>query len=266
MKIKRSQLKTLVREIIRRTFWMREQRLDEAQRGEWWIYPGGDAQFADGDVGDSGHEGYVIEHLSREIYEHFVGAAPDDGMGYLGDWEEDIWRALRNDDRVTEEDAETWANRGNKGGPLVVILQKLLEDKVYKDPEQTKESLYIAYGSSTRDARDYAMKYLGWKRITTSRNYGTEFQTWFLRQSDLDDMKRGIFNAWGDSGGEEEEDANHEVSIEVRANNKSFSGIPLNVFEEASVSDLVTYSRESAWMRERKSAPIIDPVNFTQMG
>lgn len=261
MTIKRTQLKTLIKEIVGQTM----QMLQEVQRGEWWIYPGGAAQFADGDVGDSGHEGYVIEHLSREIYEHFCGSAPDE-MGYLGDWEGDIFRALKDDERLSEEEIATWENRGSRGGPLVVILAKLLEDKAYKDPKQAEDALYIAYGSSRLDARDYGMKYLGWKRMTTS-NYGTEFQTWFLRQSDLDDMKRGIFDAWGDMGdtGEEADDPNHSVSIEVRANNKSFSDIPLETFERATVSDIVTFSRQAAWMRERKQnvAPVMDPVNFT---
>jgi hypothetical protein len=240
MMIKKSQLQSLIRRIISEAV----QVLQESQRGEWWIYPGGDAQFADGDIGDSGHEGYVIQYLSREIYEHFCGDARED-IGYLGEWENDIFKELMNDERLTESDLEMWKDR-KSGGPLKVILAKLLEDGAYKDPKQAEDAIYIAYGSSRLDPRDYAMKYLGWKRMVTTGGWGTEFQTWFLRQSDLNDMKRGIFDAWGD---EDEEDVNHRVSVEVRANNKSFSEIPLNVFENASVSDILTYNRVSAWMR-----------------
>lgn len=246
MMIKKRQLQALITEIIRQTL----RQLNESERGEWWIYPGGDSQFADIDLGDSGHEGYVIEYISREIYEHFVGDPPEE-MGYLSQWEEDILKSLMSDERMSEEDIATWENRGNKGGPVKVILSKLLEDKVYRDPQMAEEAVYIAYGSSSLDARDYAMKYLGWKRMTTS-HHGTEFQTWFFRQNDLNDMKRGIFNAWGFDGDENEDDTQHEISIEVRANNKSFSGIPLNEFERATVNDLLTYQRGTAWMRERK--------------
>lgn len=261
MKIKKSQLKILVRKIITETL----QRLDESQRGEWWIYPGGNSQFADGDIGESGHEGYAIEHIAREIYEHFGGDAPDQ-MGYLGDFEDSILQSLVADERMTEDDMAVWENRGSKGGPIKIIIDKLIEDKAYQTPEQTNDAVYIAYGSNRLDARDYAMKYLGWKRMTTTGGWGTEVQTWFLRQSDLNDIKRGIYDAWGDNGEEDAEDTNHEVSIEVRANNKVFSGIPMNVLDTATVSDIVTYQRGAVDMRERKTAPVMDPVNFTSMG
>jgi hypothetical protein len=256
--MKTNHLRTLVRAIICETL----QQLNEAENGEWWIYPGGDAQFADGDVGDSGHEGYVIEHVAREIYEHFIGYEPGDQMGYLSQYEDYLFKSLQSEGRLTEQDIETW-ERGR--GPTEVLIAKLLEDKVYNSPNQAQDAVYIAYGSSSKDARDYAMKYLGWKRMTTSRNYGTDIQTWFLRDSDLKDIKRGIYDAWaGDD--EDEDEASHEVTIEVRANNKTFSGIPLSELETATVSDLATYQRGAAWMRERKVAPVMDPVNFTPMG
>jgi len=258
--MKTKQLKQLIRAIITETL----QQLNEAENGEWWIYPGGDAQFADGNIGDSNHEGYVIEHVSREIYEHFTGRELGDQMGYLSQYEDDLFKSLQSDGRLTERDIETW-ERGR--GPTEVLIEKLLEDNVYQDRNQTEFAVHIAWGSSSRDARDYAMKYLGWKRMTTARNYGTNVQTWFLRDSDLRDIKRGIYDAWGNDG-DEEDDATHEVTIEVRSNNKIFSGIPLNELETATVADLATYQRGAAWMREvkRKAAPIMDPVNFTPMG
>jgi len=259
MKIKKSQLKVLIREIICETL----QRLDEVSRGEWWIYPGGDAQYADGEVGDSGHEGYVIEHVAREIYEHFLGYEPEDQMGYLSSYEDYLFKSLQSEGRLTEQDVETW-ERG--GGPTEVIIEKLLEDKVYTDKQQAEFAVYIAWGSSSKDARDYAMRYLGWKRMTTSPSYGTDIQTWFLRDSDLRDIKRGIYDAWGYDGDEEDDDASHTVTIEVRSNNKTFSGIPLSELETATIGDLATYQRGMAWMRERKSAPVMDPVNFTYTG
>lgn len=250
MKIKKRQLVQLIREIV-------QQTLNEVQVGEWWIYPGGDAQFADGDIGDSNHEGHVIEHISREILEHFTGYSSDE-IGVLSNWEDDIFNVLNKAGRLTEEEIDEWENRGSGGGPVDIIVKKLLEDKVFSSPEQAEEAVFIAYGSSRLDARDYAMKHLGWKRMTTTGGWGTELQTWFLRQSDLDDMARGIFNAWDDNGEDEEENANHKVSVEVRSNNKVFSDIPLNVFDRASVSDIVTYKREAAWMRESEYAQYTD--------
>ena len=69
------------------------QLLQEVDRGEWWILPDGSAVFADGDVGDSNHEGHVIETLSREIYEHFLGEVYDD-IGLLSDYEDSLLHAL----------------------------------------------------------------------------------------------------------------------------------------------------------------------------
>lgn len=237
MKIKASQFKILVKEIVGETL----QQLNESERGEWWIYPGGSAQYADGDVGDSGHEGYVIEYVVHEIYEHFLGEPPDP-MGYLSQYEEELKDAVDMD----ENDLEVW-ERG--GGPTEVITKKLLEDGVYKDKNQASDAVFIAWGSNSKDARDYAMKYLGWKRMTTS-GYGTSIQSWFLRQSDLDDIKRGIFDAWNDNGENEEEDAEHSVEIELMSTNRYFSDIPLNVLEKASVRDVVPYLKRSMMMRE----------------
>ena len=151
-----------------------------------------------------------------------------------------------DDERFDEKDAAEWDSRG----PTEVIIRKLMEDEAFKDQEQVKEAVYIAWGSSSRDSRDYAMKYLGWKRMTTS-GYGTDIQTWTLTQNDFDTIRRGISNAWGDQE-EEEGDAEHEVTIEVRANNKVFSGIPLSVIDAGQLSGIVTYQRGSAWMRERQ--------------
>ena len=260
MKIKKHQLQTLVREIITETL----QVLQEVQSGEWWIYPGGDVQFADGNVGDSNHEGYVIEHVVREIYEHFIGSAPDQ-MGYLGDWEDDILRSLVDDDRMDEKELATWNNEGSSGGPTEILIKKLLEDKVYATQEQASDAVYIAYGSA-KDARDYAMKFLSWKRMVTTGGK-TYIQTWFLRQEDLNDISRGVGDAWGEYGEEDEEDANHEVEIEVRANDKLFSDIPLSVLEKRNIRAIIPYMKKLAWMREKKNvAPVMDPVNFTPMG
>jgi hypothetical protein len=241
MKIKKSQLQTLVQEIIRETVRV----LNEVERGEWWIYPGGDAQFADGNVGDSGHEGYVIEHVSREIYEHFLGDTSVEYVGYLSEHEDELFRSLKFDERLSEEEIEEWEIKGNS---TEILIRKLLEDGVYKTEEQASDAVYIAWGSSSKDARDYAMKYLGWKRMDTG-GY-TSIQTWYLRDSDLSDIKRGIYTAWGDMGDETEEDAEHTVEIEVRSNNRLFTNIPLNVLDKASVRNLISYLRRSMLMRE----------------
>jgi hypothetical protein len=255
MRIKKSQLQSLIRTIITEAL----QVLNEASRGEWWIYPGGSSEFADGDIGDSNHESIVIQYLVREIFEHFVGDT-DEIRGGLQEYEADIKQSLLDDGRLTPEEIEEW----DTGSPSEVILKKVLEDKLYKDAKQAEDAVYIAYGSSSRDGRDYAMKYMGWKRMTTDGS-GTNLQTWVLRESDLTDMKRGTWDAWSGHGdGDEDEDESHTVTIEVRANNKVFHSVPVKVFERASVRNLIPYLRQHAWMKEQKKGSSVQkPTYFT---
>lgn len=246
--MKSSQLKFLIETIVHETL----QLLNEAERGEWWIYPGGSSDFADGDIGDSNHEGFVITYLTRQILEHF-GIDMDEAAGYLGSWEENLYMILSEEGRLTDEESDIWHNKGTRGGgPTEIIINKLLEDKIFLDKKQAQEAVYIAYGSTTNDARDYAMKYLGWKRMTTDR-YGTNLQTWFLRPNDMEDMRRGVFDAWGDTDEDDENNVNHSITIEVRANNKTFE-VPFNVFERAEIKDILTYQKNLPWMRENKKS------------
>ena len=266
--MKTKEFQRLLREIVRETLNI----LQESRGGEWWIQ-GGTAVFADGTVGDSGHEGYVIDHLSREIYEHFVGSAPDE-MGYLGDYEDDLFRALQHDDRLSEKDIAVWNNEGGRGGgPAVVLVEKLLEDGVYKTPAQANFAVFGAYGQTSLDVRDYGMQYLGWKRLDQNGKY-LAVQTWFLQQSDLNDIKRGIWDALSGEEPEEEEDEegnehvpDYEVEIEVRANNRHFDDIPLSELEKASVQNLIPYLKRSFQMREGDYASYVnighgDPADF----
>lgn len=239
MKIKKSLLESLVRKIISEAL----QRLNEVERGEWWIYPGGSAVFADGDSGDMNHESYVIEHVNHELYEHFIGDGSEH-IGFLSDWEDSLYNALISDGRLTEEDMEVWKNDPNS-----IIKRVILEDKIYKDEKQVDDAMTVAYGSRGGiDPRDYAMKYLRWKRMT-SGNSMTSVQTWTLSADDMEDIRRGVFDAWGDYGDEEDEETDHTVEIEVRANNKHFSGIPVDVLGKATVRDIIPYLQKLPWMR-----------------
>jgi hypothetical protein len=240
--MKINQLRTLIKEIISQTM----HRLDEVERGEWWIYPGGNAEFADKDIGDSSHEGLVISHLSHEIYEHFSGGGVPDEMGFLSDYEEDLKNNLVEEGRMSEEDLKEWDTRS----PSEVIWKKCLEDNLFKDREQAKMALDVCWSGSSRDGRDYAMKYLGWKRMETS-SYGTSVQTWLLRPEDLETLRRGVFDAWNDMG-DEEETPDHSVNIEVLGPGRYFSDIPLKIFEKATVRNLIPYLKRSFQMKERK--------------
>jgi hypothetical protein len=246
MKIKKTILKHLLKEIVYETFNV----LNEGISGEWWIMPGGTSIFADGDIGDSNHEAHVIDQVSNEIYENFLGDSPYE-MGYLIQFSDEIKDALLSDDRLSDKELKEWDDPIKR---QEILLNKIMEDGLYTNLEQAKMAISIAYNEGPTDARDYAMKYLGWKRMTSSRSH-TTIQTWFLKDSDLNDIKNGIYDALGedlddDSDDNSDENNSHTVEIEVRASNRFFDEIPLSILNKASVKDLIKYMKRLAWMRE----------------
>jgi hypothetical protein len=233
-------LKTLIRQIIKEAINI----VEKLQGGEWWIYPGGDVQFADINIGDSGHEGYVIQHLSGEILSHF--GLEIDEPGLLAQHEEELKQALINDGKLSPEEQEEWEMKS----PSEIILRKVIETGLYKDAKQAEDAVYIAYGSSSRDGRDYAMKYLGWKRLDI-RSSGAYVQTWFLTPEDLGDIACGVSDAGEDYGEEPGEEDTQTVEIEVRSNNKRYINIPLDVLHQPdAMNALGDYKAKTSWINE----------------
>lgn len=205
---------------------------EDHQKGEWWIDETGGTEYADGDVGDFNHEAVVIGKLNRDILAHF-GIDVDEGG--ISNYEDEIKQSLIDDDRLTEDELHEW-DFGR--GPSEVLVKKLLEDHAFGDQKQTEEAVYIAYGSATRDARDYAMKYWRWKVMKTAGKY-IEIQTWHLKPDDLQIIVKGIWDIMDDGGSDEDDDATvgedgypgPRVNVTVQASGKRFSDIPLAVLE-----------------------------------
>lgn len=216
---------------------------EEHQTGEWWIDDTGGTIFADIDIGDSGHEGVVIQHLVYEITDHFGIQDPE---GLLGDYEESIKETLISEDNFSQEDAELWES----SGPSEVILKKLIEDKVYSTPKQAEDAVYLAYGSrsQSRDARNYGMQYLNWKVMKTHGGY-IEIQTWHLTPQDLGIIVRGIWDITEDTEDPDDEDnkkgedgfSGPRVNVTIQATGKRFHDIPLAVLEKKAPTSLINY-------------------------
>jgi hypothetical protein len=215
---------------------------EEHERGEWWIDESGTVTFADNTIGDSGHESIVISYLSNEILSHF--GIEEDEVGFLNEWENELKAMLVADDNFTPEDEIMWEHKG----PTEVILKKLIEDGAYKDPEQAEDAVYIAWGSSSRDARDYAMKYLRWK-LMKSHGADIEVQTWTLKPEDLDIVVRGIWDIIEDT--ESTDDSDNEIgadgypgpriNLTIQSKGQRFHDIPLAVLEKRLPSSLLNY-------------------------
>jgi hypothetical protein len=239
--MKINKLKELIKRIVCESL---DALQEEHQKGEWWIDNTGGTIYADIDIGDSGHEGVVIQSLSHEILSHF--GIEENEVGLLGDYEEQIKQSLIDDDKFSEEDQELWES----SGPSEVILKKLIEDKVYTDEKQAEDAVYISYGhpSQTRDARTYGMKYWNWKIMKT---FGSdiEIQTWHLTPSDIAIIVHGIWDITEDT--DDPDDSDNEIgedglpgpriNVTVQATGKRFHDIPLSVLEKKMPSSLMNY-------------------------
>lgn len=234
-------------ELIRRIVCEHLNALEEEhQKGEWWIDESGGTTYADIDIGDSGHEGVVIQYLAHEILSHFGIDA--DEPGYISDYEEAIKESLLADEKMSEQDLADWEASSGSRSPYGVILRKLIEDKAYSTPEQAEDALSIAYGSSNRDARDYGMKYLKWKVMKT---FGSdiEIQTWHLKPEDLGIIVRGIWDIMEDTDDSDDTDnkvgddgyPGPRVNVTIQATGKRFHDIPLAVLEKKMPSSLMNY-------------------------
>lgn len=240
MKIK--QLEALIRRIVNESLDALEE---DHQRGEWWIDDMGGTIFADVEIGDSGHEGVIIQSVAHEILSHF---GIDDAEGTLDNYEESIKEILIDADRMSEQDLEDWEASSGSRSPYGVILKKLIEDKLFPTPEQTVAALGIAYGSSNLDARDYGMKYMNWKIMKT---YGSdiEIQTWKLTPEDLGLIVRGIWDIVEDTDDPSDSDnkigednyPGPRINLTIQSTGKRFSGIPLAVLEKKVPSSLLNY-------------------------
>lgn len=238
--------KTLIRKIVSETIDVMKEAHD---RGEWWIDDHGGTTYCDNTIGDQGHESVVIQAVSHEILSHF--SIHDDEPGTLDNYEESIKQSLIADDRLDEKELQGWDNiRGSEyAGPAEIIAKKLLEDKLFTDEKQAIEAVFIAYGSS-KDARDYAMKYWNWKIMKTHGNE-IEIQTWHLKPSDLQIIVRGIWDIMQEHDDADESDPDNEIgddgfpgpriNVTVQAVGKRYNNIPLSVLEKHLPQNIQAY-------------------------
>jgi hypothetical protein len=192
-------------------------------QGEWWII-GGQAIFADGDVGDYNHEAYVIEHLTAQIAEALIGEGLVEGLADGCEVEKLLKEAGENLAQAREENGEDISSLNEKDLAVAFLLAEC---------GISQEAIDAARGLT--DARDYGMKYLGWKRVNDDN-----IETWYLTGSDLADIIRGIGEILSD-----EEDDDLTIDIEVGATNKLFEDIPIAVLEAGDVGALKAYEYQS---------------------
>ncbi len=184
--------------------------------GEWWIIDG-TAHFADGEVGEFNHEAYVIRHAQELL------------MDGEEDWE--IWKSRKAiemyeeiKDNYSEDEVYEMRNEVQNDTENFIVNHM---DEVGLD----NDMFFIANGNSSKDPREWSMKNFGWKRMA-----GNNITTWTLTSSDLESIKRGIWDAFEPGQLEWE-----KFNIEVMSNKKMFWNVPLDVIESGNIRSLMEY-------------------------
>ena len=193
--------------------------------GEWWLIDGA-AIFADSDIGDMGHEAYVIEGAKSEILEAF-GFWNDEEMRY-SDWDEAKQQMVQSAVSSGDQDENELITLYGDEYLEQVPYNSQIFDTIALSKGLNQEMLDLADGSL--DARDYGMRVSGWQRVESHH-----VETQFLRSSDMKNMANGLYDAYGDDA------LDQNFNIEVRSSSKYYSDIPFEVIESGDPGRVARY-------------------------
>lgn len=191
--------------------------------GEWWITDSGQAIFADGDIGDCNHEGVVIDHIVPDIAE-LAGLKVDDDV--------DLQAFVQDFNNLMDERA------ANKDGGDIDIESEMIEmqlAELYKNKEQAKDAWECVFNYS-KDAREYACKWLGWIRVA-----GNTMQTQTLTRAQLKRIGDGLVDIH-----EEERLDGEEWDIHVMGNQKMYYDVPTHVILKGDPVGLLPYRQDAS--------------------
>lgn len=186
--------------------------------GEWWIDDSGTALYADQDVGDMGHEAYVIDSLTRRLLDA-CGIDCNDEHCDFHSYEDNIKAIMK------EEEFE---------GDLDDFIEQAAASK-WKDPNQRKDVLAIVFDDSSGDARKYGMQYDGWIRVA-----GHGFECWELTPKVLKHMGDGVYDAGIEDIGDDE-----IFEIYVHKTGMHYTDVPWSVISEGDPGALRIYGTKN---------------------
>lgn len=188
-------------------------------RGEFWLI-GGQAVFADGDVGDMNHEGMVIQQMLGELVDEVnseIGSRISEDYPDLTEIEHEIEKYLDKD--VDKDDTET-------PHPERDQIHEFILETIGFD----KDKFDVVLGRV--DARDYGLKNLGWVRVKQEN-----VQTYTLTPEQMKEIARGLYDAYN------EEIEENTFNIEVSSNGKYYTEVPYSVIESGNPGALREYQQ-----------------------
>jgi hypothetical protein len=196
-------------------------------RGEYWIDNTGSNMYADGDIGDVGHEAHVINIIQHEIIDKF-GYYKFDRGDYI-DWDGFINQLAKDkikEDSLNPDDDE--------------FDEDEVVEKAFEDEGIDNETIHIAYGHG--DAREYAMKHWGWKALR-----GHNVESWTLTPRDMQIIARGIASILDDEG-DMDDSKDDEMEFYVSAYRKSALILTLRELRAGQPDSISTHATQSTIM------------------
>ena len=192
--------------------------------GEWFLVEG-QAQFADGDVGDVNHDMIVREHVVRKLVD-VIDANFDVDWEYWADKAESIGGG---DDMTESPEGREILTRN---------VHKFLENKI-KDASEGKdalldklgineEELLIASGDPRSYPREYGIKHLGYVRVA-----GNNVEAYDITSKKLREIANGLWDAAGDESVER-----MTFDVEDAKTNTLYSDVPFSVLDSGNMRAL----------------------------
>lgn len=182
-------------------------------KGEYWLH-GDDVSFADGDVGETNHEGYALDYLRRGVLDT-LGVAYLDYYDWDGLLSGPILDELRSRFETEEDDDASY------------LLLKHAEALGLDDMDVAHALGTVKYAA---DVRSYMAERYGWVAVWDSR-----FCVHALTRETAERIAEGASRIAEEQGIEPGEDA--EINIFVATTGKTYR-TTLTRLEEADWSDL----------------------------
>lgn len=163
--------------------------------GEYWLLPDGSRVFADGDVGDYNHEGYVVSVIIDKICDFLdiQNTFDDDGA---------MFRCTLGDHIYPERYG--W----DEEDPHDRLAKELVKARVFKQDEI--EDVFSAFTGNTTDARALAINRWKWIRIA-----GPNAEVPSMDENTLAHLGNGLLDIIDDEGHEIEEERLMGIQINV---------------------------------------------------
>lgn len=209
-------------------------------RGEWWIDDSGSTTFADGDIGDVGHEAHAWEAFSGIDEDKRDELAE---IGGINPVELDLYEFGVH--KLKEED-------GKSEDEIDEMTDKEIDEAGWEFLEEEGVDIeFLQWLLKTgKDARDFAMEKHGWIRVQNDN-----FQFWKFDDKTLKNIRDcEIWEEITDEDGEQPEDletflesSDEEIGLEERSTGK-YVNIPLRVLFDKNLSParILSYGERAA--------------------